>query len=213
MTVELVSYHKAPDNAPWMHDRAAESYPTRNPFKYFDKDGFDLNDFEHGLYLINGIKVNECLNRRAAQYQWFHNPFGAAPGVNIDHSLFMIRYGYAGALRHQIEQWADDRPLLAKLLQIKPKWGLDIDIEYVFADGYVMDLLHIEEDFHDYDEFMTRKLYLETFVQELGRNFDVLAAHLRRRQNEWIGMTADDQNNYRARLFGFDGAYKTYKVI
>lgn len=180
-------------------------------FESFDKDGFDLNQFETGLYIINEVPVNFMLNREANQFRWLEDPFNGKNGIRYDHSLTMARYGYAGALRQQILSQIEFYPLLYKLLQIIPKWGLDINVEYVCDSGEILDVFHYESDFREYNEFLETKEYLEQKIKDT--NFEEIAKHLLDNYNEWSHLTGDDQNDYRARLVGLDRAYKTYKVI
>lgn len=175
----------------------------------FDKDGFDLNSLEVALYSANHIRVNSFLNRQAAQYQWF--TFDVNENVRVDHALLLARYAYVGELRDQIYAWSEQYPELRKLLQIKPKWGLDFNIEYITPTNQYMDIIHIEEDFHDYNAYSARKDYFEQLIQRT--NWVAIGSQLYNLSYEWCSLNADDENDYKARYIGLEKAYNTIKVI
>ena len=91
-----------------------------------------------------------------------------------------------------------------------PKWGIDLNVEYLRKNAPPFDILHIEEDFYSYDEFINRKHEVEEKVK--GFDFEDAAKVLLKKQHDWNHLTGDDDNDYKARYFGFDRAYKTYKV-
>ncbi len=178
----------------------------------FDKDGFDLTSLEAFLYQANDLPITQNRYRRACQLAWNH------PSVDpslVHHSYLLARYGFEGALSKQLR----DSNIVGvnKLLQIKPKLGLDINIEYTFDDGYVMDVLHYECDYQYNSDHRCVALFQGGihFWEDNIRTIDwVKAAHeLRDLRNEWKDLTGDEENDYKARFFGLDRAYKTYKVI
>lgn len=180
------------------------------PFEYFDKDGFDLNVFEAEVYKRNDIEVQPLLNRNANHYVWFEHEF-TGRGVHFDHSLLMCRRSYAGDLAAQISQKSQENPLLNKLLMLRPKWGIDVNVEFVFNDGSIMEVFHHESDYYSFDEYCENKEHLERFVEDT--DFEDAANHLLRDKHLWNDLCGDDQTDYKARYFGFDRAYTTQKVI
>lgn len=176
----------------------------------FDKDGFDLNPIEVAYYNQNYIPLQYKINRYAFQKDWLIDPFNGKSGVRVDHSITAMRLEYADRARDQVETFAKDYPLYNKLLQIKPKWGLDINLEYVFEDGFIIEMFHLEEDYRDYDEFIERvNVLANDFKQE--RDYDSWARSLRRMPNS--NETSEYLNDYRARMFGYSYAYATKPVI
>lgn len=179
-------------------------------FEYFDKDGFDLNVFEAEIYKRNGIEVQPLLNRNANHYVWIDHNF-TGKGIYIDHSLLMCRRSYAGDLAEQICQKSQENPLLNKLLMLRPKWGIDVNIEFVFDDDSIMEVFHHESDYYNYKEYLENKEYMERFV--LSTDFEYAAKKLRESKHLWQDLCGDDQTDFKARYFGFERAYTTQKVI
>ncbi|MBV36237.1 MAG: hypothetical protein CMP47_12440 [Rickettsiales bacterium] len=180
------------------------------PFEYFDKDGFDLNVFEAEVYKRNDVEVQPLLNRNANHYVWFDHEF-KGKGVYFDHSLLMCRRSYSGELAEQIGQKSQENPLLNKLLMLTPKWGIDVNVEFVFDDGSIMEVFHHESDYYDFDEYCDNKAHLEKFVADT--DFEDAANVLLRDKHLWNDLCGDDQTDYKARYFGFNRAYTTQKVI
>lgn len=180
-------------------------------FSDFDKDGFDLNEFEQFLHRENGISLNSSLNRCSYQVPWILEPL-TSPRIRIDHSYAVARYGYAGKLYDQIKDWSRHDGQLFKLLQLKPKWGFDINLEYVdYVNSTVLDVFHLEEDYFDYSQFITRKHQIELFIA--GIDWEKTAHELLANIHEWRNLCGDDENDYKARHVGLKRAYNTLKVI
>lgn len=197
-------------NNPEISKSVEDNFFTDFRFEYFDKDGFDLNVFEAELYKRNGVQVQPLLNRNANHYVWFDHKF-AGKGVHIDHSLLMLRRSYAGELAAQIRQKSQQNPLLNKLLMLRPKWGIDVNIEFVFDDGSILEVFHHESDHCSFDDYVASKHELEQFV--LDTDFKHAAHKLLETKHLWRDLCGDDQTDYKARYFGFNRAYTTQKVI
>lgn len=177
----------------------------------FDKDGFDLTEIEAIVYEGNNLLITRNRYRRACQLTW------DLPSIDpslVHHSYLLARYGFDGALADQLRE--TNIVGVNKLLQIKPKLGLDINIEYTFEDGYVIDVLHVETDYQ-YNDHRCATLFKSgiNFWEDNIRSVDWvgIAHELRNVRHEWQHLTGDDENDYKARFVGLDRAYKTYKVI
>ena len=185
----------------------------RPKFEYFDKDGFDLTEFEALCYEMNGFPVERKANRIASQSRWITSV--PCYNVEIHHSYQCVRFGFAGDLADQIDELAFqyDMPNLLRLLDIKPKLGLDVNLEYRFGDRYVIDLFHYEEDFSLGDTLSIERRANEIESLINTTDWDDIAYQLIDKREEWQHLTGDDENDYKARLVGLDRAYRTYKVV
>ena len=94
---------------------------------------------------------------------------------------------------------------------LTPKWGIDVNVEFVFDDGSIMEVFHHESDYYDFDEYCDNKAHLEKFVADT--DFEDAANVLLRDKHLWNDLCGDDQTDYKARYFGFNRAYTTQKVI
>lgn len=182
------------------------------PLKDFDKDGYEVPAFlEREYYLAQGVKLNHEIQYHVAPVQpWYIDEEDAEQGLVLDHCMLLTRYAFAGAARHQLELAVDDRPILQKLLNIKPKYGIDFSLDYVSKD-IVMEVIHIEQDFNTLQEANEAKERLEHIIE----NTDWLqGAHdLIKCKHEWEHLSSDDHSDYKAQFFGWHRAFDNLKVF
>jgi len=178
---------------------------------FYDKDGFELTDLEKEYYSFNGYSnyLKNYLNHVCFQEQWFE----LEPNSNfiLDHSLILHRCSFKGEAREQLIHNLKQLPKLSYLLQCPSKWGLDFSLDYVSEEGELVEVLHIEYDTKLYDEFITYKLYFESFV--LNTDWDNFTKFLFNKKDEWINLVGFEQNNWKARQLGFKQAETTHKSI
>lgn len=177
---------------------------------YFDRDGFELNELEQRLYKHNGIKIDEKhLNHVANHFGWIECT-SDDPRLIIDHSCMAQRWTYEGEARRGLVQACLERNELRKLLNIKPKWGLDFNLDYIGPDN-CMELVHIECDRNSYDEIMELKYKAEKLI--LNTDWMQVYKHFNNNKNKWIDMPADDQIEWKVQYVGWPRTYDTRKVF
>ena len=86
------------------------------------------------------------------------------PNLFLDHAHVNVRYAYEGELKEQIEKHAQKNPRLYKLLNIKPKYMVDFCLDWI-QDSRVMELIHIEHDFREYDQCISHLKIMEDLIQ------------------------------------------------
>ena len=101
-----------------------------------------------------------------------------------------------------MEQFAEKCPLVHKVLQIRPKWGLDFSIDYADAEGNVFEVLHWEWDSFDYKEIKEKKKYMDDFLQ--AQDFDEMALRLLDKKSEWHHLGFFEQSDYKTQFFGIE---------
>ena len=178
---------------------------------YFDKEGFELNQLEEKYYRVNTVHIGKILYHTACQQEWMTGPTEPRVGAYFDHCMILTRYDYWGDARNQLEVLAQKRPCLNKLLKIKPKWGIDIAMEYQWPDGDITELFHIEIDKNNLDEILEWKEKIESIV--LNSDWKKVAMGIMDRRHEWVNMNADDQSDWLCRYVGLPRAYDTIKVL
>ena len=182
------------------------------PLKDFDKDGYEVPALlERAYYTAQGIKLNHEIQYHIAPVDpWYIDVEDAEEGLVLDHCMLLTRYAFAGPARHQLELTVDDRPILQKLLNIRPKYGIDFSLDYVTRD-IVMEVIHIEQDFTSLDEANDAKGRLEHIIE----NTDWLdgAKQLINRKAEWEHLSSDDHSDYKAQYFGWARAFDNKKVF
>mgnify|MGYP001038425640 CR=1 FL=1 len=179
--------------------------------QYFDKDGYELNHVEQLYHNHHNVDLShDFLYHKANHVPWYTDADHSVHGVVLDHSMMMQRWAYTGAARKQIERLAKQKPELNKLLSVRPKWGFDLSIDYVYEGG-AFELFHIEYDYYDYAEAVDEKAYYEEVISTIdwqGGVDDIL-----RCKSEWKHLCSDDQADWKVQYFGFKRAFDNRKVF
>ena len=182
------------------------------PFKDFDKDGYEVpTPLEWLHYEANNVTLNREIQFHIAPVQeWYWDTETSEHGLVLDHCMLLTRYAFGGEAREQLEQVSKNRPILQKLLNIKPKWGLDFSLDYVTRD-IVMEVIHIEQDFDSVDEAERAKERLEYIID--NTDWYDGAMQLYQRRDEWENLSSDDHSDYKAQFFGWHRAFDNRKVF
>lgn len=182
------------------------------PFKDFDKDGYEVpTPLEHLHYEANGVELNREIQFHIAPVQeWYHDIEQSEQGLVLDHCMLLTRYAFAGEARQQLIEVSSHRPILQKLLNIKPKWGIDFSLDYVTHD-IVMEVIHIEQDFDNLDDAYRAKERLEHIIDTT--DWYEGAIELWKRKAEWENLSSDDHSDYKAQFFGWERAFDNKKVF
>lgn len=180
--------------------------------KDFDKDGYEVpNDLEKLHYEAEGIDLNCDIQYHVAPVQaWYIDEQDAEQGLVLDHCMLCTRYAFGGEARQQLQEVAETRPILYKLLGIKPKWGIDFSLDYISQD-ICMEVIHIEQDFFSIEEALEAKQKLEHIIETT--DWEAGAQELIKRKAEWIDLSSDDHSDYKAQFFGWSRAFDNLKVF
>ena len=200
------------ENHPYLETPIARKLVETLKFKDFDKDGYEIpTPLEHMHYEINGVTLNRDIQFHIAPVQeWYKDLDDAEEGLVLDHCMLLTRYAFAGEARKQIEEVSKQRPILQKLLNIKPKWGIDFSLDYVTHD-IVMEVIHIEQDFDTVEEAQKAKMKLETIIE--NTDWELGVRQLIKRKSEWENLSSDDHSDYKAQFFGWHRAFDNKKVF
>lgn len=178
--------------------------------QFFDKDGYELTPLEQYYYLNQGVDISEKHLYHTAHHKWwFKDAENAVEGVVLDHCLINTRWKYDGDAELQLLRLKEKRPLLNKLLAIKPKYGIDISIDYV-SEHACFELFHIEVDRNDFQQICDIKRQAEDLI--LSTDWDNKALEVLDKKSEWSQLPSDDQSDWKARFFGWDRAFDNRKV-
>ena len=124
--------------------------------------------------------------------------------------MILTRYALAGEAREQLETVAKNRPIVNKLLSIKPKYGIDFSLDYITHD-VIMEVIHIEQDFTTLEEANAAKERLEHIIDTTDWYQGVI--DLQSRKHEWENLSSDDHSDYKAQFFGWHRAFDNKKVF
>ena len=177
--------------------------PTIEQTELFDQNGYDLTPLERLYAEANGqLGRWHRPNHYALKYDWFVDEQNSVSSAHINHALLFERKGYAGAALAQLEDWAQHNHLIYKIIKMRPKWGMDISIDYVNSDGNVFELLHWEYDGFDYQEIADKKMHIEKFL--LSIDWDHAATEMIRRKSEWHHLGFFEQSAWKTEFFGIE---------
>ena len=182
------------------------------PFKDFDKDGYEIpTPLEWLHYEANGIELNREIQFHIAPVQeWYADTESSEHGLVLDHCMLLTRYAFADEARAQLEEVSNNRPILQKLLNIKPKWGIDFSLDYI-TKNVCMEVIHIEQDFDNIEQAQEAKEQLEHIID--NTDWYDGAMQLWQRKDEWINLSSDDHSDYKAQFFGWHRAFDNKKVF
>ena len=179
-------------------------------FQYYDKDGFELNIAEQKYYRQMNHPITPILNHNCWQDPWFEiedNNF-----LFLDHCIILHRCRYDGLAAEQLKSICKKIPPAEFLLTTRPKWGYDFALDAVDPHGHIYEVLHVEYDNLNYDEFC---LKLEQFENAAIKIDWMDAAHqIYQKRNLWESLKGFDQNNWKANyLLGWSRAEYTEKSL
>ena len=179
-----------------------ESIDLKSTVDTFDQNGFDLTDLE----IMYAKKMDLDIKKvRHTHFVLKDDWFTAEPtdrGCHINHAVIFERKGFADAAKEQMVELADKCPLIHKVLQIKPKWGLDFSVDYTDAQGNVFEVLHWEWDTFNFEEIQQKKKQMDVFL--LGQDWDKMAKQLLERKEEWYKLGFFEQSDYKTKFFGIE---------
>ena len=186
-------------------------YLNKEDFQYFDKDGFELNIAEQKFYSAMNHPIHyPILNHCCWQEPWYtmeENKYG----LFLDHSMTLARCGYTGHALEQLQSIKKEIPQVQQLIQVKPKWGYDFDLNAISDDSTVFEVLHIEYDSRDYDRFSDSQLMFEQFVKRT--DWVSVSKDIWSKRDEWQHLKGFDQNHWKAKyLLGWKQAEYLEKV-
>ena len=179
-----------------------DSIDLKSTIDTFDQNGFDLTDLE----ILYAKKMDLDIKKvRHTHFVLKDDWFTAEPtdrGCHINHAVIFERKGFAGAAKEQMIELADKCPLIHKVLQIKPKWGLDFSVDYADSQGNVFEVLHWEWDTFDFEEIQQKKKQMDIFL--LSQDWDKMAKQLLDRKEEWYKLGFFEQSDYKTKFFGIE---------
>lgn len=186
---------------------------SRDSVKYFDKDGFELTPLEQKYYEANGFKNkigSGCLYHTCWQEPWFY--LNREDNFLIDHTMILHRCDFKEDALIQLYKYNKRLPQLNYLIQCKQKWGIDFSLDYYDVDtDKIYEVIHIEQDTSNFNEFVELKSNFESFV--LNTDWNHAVKILLKQKDKWQSLEGMESNDWKAKFFGYNKAEITLKSI
>ena len=174
-----------------------DTLKNSNSVDLFDQNGYHLTKAEQIFLSYNGYRPIERRHEDCLRYDWL--VWDKRDGAHINHSDLFERKGFESEALVQLHMCVESNPMLHKLIKMKPKWGIDISIDYVSEDA-VFEVFHYEWDSFEYDPVIEKKQEIEEFV--LNQDWDEVAKTLWKKKNEWYDLDFFEQTKWRTDYFG-----------
>lgn len=165
----------------------------------FDQNGYKLTSLE--LLYAKANKQEPVKHRQedTLKKDWFTQE-ERSTGAVLNHAALFERKGYEGVALEELERWAKQNNLLYKLCRYRSKWGVDFSVDYVDADGNVMEIFHFEYDSYYLAEIEAIREKVEQVV--LNIDWEDAAKVLLKRKSEWHSLDFFGQSDWKCAFFG-----------
>lgn len=181
-------------------------------FKYYDKDGFELNRAEQLYYRAMGYPIDSgILNHSCWQEPWFELEDKHTELI-LDHCIILTRCSYTGEALYQLERLSSSIPEAQWIIDTPKKWGYDFALDAVNPEGKIYEVLHVEYDNKDYENFKNNMISFEYLVRHT--DWHDAAKQIWLKRDEWQHLKSFAQNDWKAKfLLGWKKAEYTEKSL
>ena len=171
----------------------------RVPFRFAQNLAWELGS---NLGPILKTRLRPPKFQQSRNHQETSTKKASQSGVHINHAFLFERKGFEGEALTQMQRFADKCNLVHKVLQMRPKWGLDFSIDYVDAQGNVFEVLHWEWDSFSYEEIKEKKDKMDQFLVSV--DWQQSALKILDRKDEWHHLGFFEQSEWKTNFFGVE---------
>jgi hypothetical protein len=172
---------------------------SNDPVALYAPNGFTLTELEIALVKANRGEFYQP-DDFSQRKDWIGQTDTPREGVVMNHSHILYRRAYSGEALQQLLKLADDNPTIHRVIQQRPRWGLDFCVEWIDRSGNVFEILHWEYDTFNYEEIEElRQRYEEKFMTT---DWEAGARYLLAKKSEWHGLGWIPQSTYKCNYFG-----------
>jgi hypothetical protein len=183
-------------------DKDEDIFHDPSNLDLFDQNGYRLTELEQYYATANYAKIQAHRYEVVLRQDWLYKPEQTLPfnGPHLNHSFLFERKGYIGEALSQLEYYAKSNFLLYKLINIRPKWGIDFSMDYTDESGNSFEVLHYEYDGFDHEEINDKKKTCED--KFINIDWDFAAQHLIKHKSEWHQLDFFAQSAWKCDYFG-----------
>lgn len=165
----------------------------------FDQNGYDMTYVELQYATANGYEPKAHRYLFTCKTPWFEDEDPKRSGPHLNHADLYFRHGFNGEAKEQLKRKAVSDPIFNKFVHMRPKWGVDISVDY--ADEFnVFELLHFEWDGFHFEEVLEHKKIVEEIV--LNTDFNERAREMISRKDEWHHLGFFEQSDWKQKFWG-----------
>lgn len=191
------------DSNPFISKSIYIDVPSKKDCNVFDQNGFSLTPLEvmyyenEGLFVTYGGTTRQYSNCKP----WIVDRPEDISGAIINHSWLFQKRGFDGDALQQLITWGKSyNPCCFKLANIKPKWGIDISIDWVDRQGNVFEIVHFEWDDFDIDLVNDMRENVESII--LRTDWNEAGQSLLKRKDDWYHLSFFEQSKWKTDYFG-----------
>lgn len=194
--------------SPYMTRRVGlHNYYQPSQLSIFDQNGYSLTELEYKHALVNSLKLDQHQkNIWSVRKPWMES--SAVYGAHFNHCCVFERWGFAGEALECLHRAVEDNPLLWKLIKLKPKWGIDVSIDWVDNQGNVFEVYHMEWDSFDLCEVIDMAERTERLV--MMSDWDDIAKRMWSHKDEWKTLDYNEASDWKCNFIG--APKERYKV-
>lgn len=177
--------------------------PSEKYFKCFDQEGYDLSNIEILYAIENSFDIRLHRKNETLSKIWFTQD-KTLEGAVLNHGILFERKGFQGRAFDQIMKWSEENPLFWSLIQMKPKWGIDLSIDYyspiqLDQTRQVFECFHYEWDSFHLNETKEMKSVIEELVSKT--NFNEMGSKLLDLKHEWYPLDYFARSKFRSDFY------------
>ena len=176
----------------------------------FDYHGFDLSRIERlyakkNMFAVSAHRANHWF----LQKDWFleegqetGSKKGIDNGPHINNAILLQRPAYQDEAMEQLKRFAQKCPLLYKLANMRPKWGLQFNVDYCDAQGNSFELISFNFSTSEYEAILKEKTKMESWLTSI--DWIESSYKMLDQKSEWTNLDIAQQNNWKKTFFGLN---------